>query len=185
MTEELVSFAVSPFHSNKDYSVQALEDALYDGFVAGIIANDPEYLISRGGVVPFAEKIISHSQQCMLHGDCLLNETEDPLRVYKDAFDIALCSNTFFGYLDHPFSSRYQYGWKTEEDRIEAHIELIDYMRYNADVLFVNENECLSFMVDKSNTNLLFDQNKIQMKRPKNKKSTLRVGYSINGQVFG
>lgn len=185
VTEELVPFAVSPFHSNKNYSVRALEDALYDGFVGGIIANDPEYLMARGGVVPFAEKIISHSQQCMLHGDCLLHEAEDSLRVYKEAFDIAVKSNTFFGYLDHPFSPRYQYGWKTETQRIDAHMALIHYMQSNSDVLFVNENDCLGFMVDKSNTTLSSDQHKIQMKRSRDKKSTLCVGYSINGQVFG
>jgi len=178
-------FAVSPFHSNTAYSVKALEDANYAGFIGGIIANDPEYLMARGGNVPFAEKIISHSQQCMLHGDCLLKEKEDPLRMYKNAFDIALESKTFFGYLDHPFSTRYQYGWETEAQRIDAHMELIDYMRYHSDVLFVNENECLNFMIDKSNTTLTSDQNKIKKSRSQKKKSALRVGYSINGQVFG
>jgi hypothetical protein len=58
-------------------------------------------------------------------------------------------------------------------------------MRSNSDVLFVNENDCLNFMIDKSNTFLTSDQNKIKTTRSKKKKSTLRVGYSINGQECG
>jgi hypothetical protein len=68
-----VEYAVSPFHQNPPYAVQALADCGYQGFVGGIIANDPEFLIGRAGRVPFAQaQIVSHSAQCMLHGDCYL-----------------------------------------------------------------------------------------------------------------
>ncbi|MCX7124799.1 MAG: hypothetical protein NTU49_03415 [Gammaproteobacteria bacterium] len=179
-----VNFAVSPFHSNTVYSVKALEDAGFTGFIGGIIANDPEYLISRGGLVPFADKIISHSQQCMMHGDCLLKEP-DPLRIYKKAFDIAKNSKTFFGFLDHPFSPRYQYGWETEALRIKSHVDLIDYMRKESHVLFMNENQCLQFMIDKSNAEIHCDKNKNPLVRlTKEKQSEFSVAASLNQKVF-
>ena len=179
-----LQFAVSPFHSNTTYSVNALEDAGYDGFIGGIIANDPEYLMARGGAIPFAEKIISHSQQCMLHGDCLLSES-DPLRIYKKAFDHAYTSKTFFGYLDHPFSPRYQYGWITEEQRITAHIDFIQYMRSCTDVLFVNESQCLQFMIDKSNAEIHYDAlNEPKMCLNAEKQSEFSVAVSLNHKVF-
>ena len=177
-----VEYAVSPFHSNAVYSVKAMEDAQYSGFISGIIANDPEYLMARGGHVPFSENIISHSQQCMLHGDCLL-ASDDPLRLYKKSFDIAHRAETFFGFLDHPFSPRYQYGWDTEWQRINAHRELIDYMRYHADILFVNEATCLDFMIDKSNTEITYD-NKIQIHNRQSKKTVFPIGVSLNNQVY-
>lgn len=177
-------FAVSPFHSNTIYSVKAMEDAGYAGFIAGIIANDPEYLMARGGVVPFANKIVSHSQQCMMHGDCLLNE-DDPLRIYKEAFDQALLSNTFFGFLDHPFSPRYQYGWKTEAQRIAAHLELLNYMRSQSDIVFFNENACLNFMIDKSNTKIELDERNRATLMTENKQSQHPVGMSFHHKVIG
>lgn len=177
-------FAVSPFHSNKIYAVKAMEDAGYAGFIAGIIANDPEYLMARGGAVPFAEKIVSHSQQCMMHGDCLLDEA-DSLRIYKEAFDLALSSNTFFGFLDHPFSPRYQYGWKTETQRIAAHLELIHYMQSQAEVLFLNENDCLHFMIDKSNATIQLNERNQPKLIVENKQSTHPIGMSLNHKVMG
>ncbi len=178
-----VQFAVSPFHSNQHYSVQALENADYLGFVSGIIANDPEYLMARGGVVPFSQKMVSQSQQCMLHGDCLLTEA-DPLRVYKQAFNVARTSNTFFGFLDHPFSERYQYGWASEQQRLKHHSDFIDYMRTFDEVLFVNEVDCLNFMIDKSNTLIEYDiSGEPKLNLPTERRSKLPIGFSFKRQV--
>ena len=149
-SEKPVRYAVSPFHSNPEYAVRALEDAGYHGFISGIIRNDPEYLTARGGRVPFADRIISHSQQCMLHGDCLLKDDMDPLRIYKEAFEFRLSSQTFFGYLDHPFSDRYDYGWGSKERRLQAHDDYIDFILSHENIAFMNEEQCLDFMMKKN-----------------------------------
>jgi hypothetical protein len=155
-----VRYAVSPFHQNPDFVPAALARAGYRGFVGGTIANDPEYLMARAGVPPFAPPgIISHTQGCMMHGDCLLG-SGDPLRIFKAAFALARDGGQFFGYLDHPFSERYAYGWASEPDRIAAHAQLLDYMDDhpgNGPLLFVNEETCLDFIEGKASANILYD----------------------------
>ncbi|NVO15250.1 MAG: hypothetical protein HXX10_14540 [Rhodoplanes sp.] len=157
-----VRYAVSPFHQNPTYVPAALARAGYDGFVGGIIANDPEYLMARGGRVPYGPSgFISHSQACMLHGDCLLADG-DPIRIYKEAFRIARAGGQFFGYLDHPFSLRYAYGWASEEDRLSKHTEFLDFIAAECatagPLLFLNEETCLDFMLGKAATEIAYDR---------------------------
>jgi hypothetical protein len=155
-----VRYAVSPFHQNPTYVPQALARAGFDGFIGGIIANDPEYLMARGGAAPFSPPgFISHSQACMLHGDCLLAEG-DPIRIYKEAFRQAKASGQFFGYLDHPFSPRYAYGWASEPERVAVHAAFLDFIEAECTsepMLFLNEETCLDFMRGKDATEIVFD----------------------------
>lgn len=149
VTGQAVRYAVSPFHHTPVYARLALADAGYEGCIGGIICHDPDYVMARSGVAPYSPYgFIGHTQQCMLHGDCMLGG--DRLGIYKQAFDLARCSGTFFGYLDHPFSARYQYGWQSEQMRIQAHIDFIKYMRANANVLFVNASDALDFLQDRA-----------------------------------
>ncbi len=156
-----VRYAVSPFHQNPSYVPHALAKVGLDGFIGGIIANDPEYLMARGGTAPFSPPgFVSHSQACMLHGDCLLADG-DPIRIYKEAFRQAKACGQFFGYLDHPFSPRYAYGWASEPDRVAVHAAFLDFMRAecgDAPMLFVNEETCLDFMRAKDATEIVFDE---------------------------
>ncbi|KXB30120.1 polysaccharide deacetylase [Dechloromonas denitrificans] len=151
VTGQSVRYAVSPFHQSPPYALAALVDAGYYGCIGGIIRNDPEFLIARGGALAdLPAGFIGHSQQHMLHGDCLLAEG-DPLAVFKQAFDRACETRTLFGYLDHPFSARYQYGWPDETTRIAAHRALVDYIRIKAPgTLFLSENDALDFLLAKS-----------------------------------
>jgi len=149
-----VKYAVSPFHQNPVISVQALADSGLGGFISGIICNDPEYLVARGGEVPFAPSgFVTHSQQCMLHGDCML-EGDDPLSIFKQSFDIARQGQALFGFLDHPFSPRYAYGWQSEDQRCEAHGEFIDYIKASGNVLFLNEHQALGWIAMKNSIEL-------------------------------
>jgi len=155
-----VSYAVSPFHQNPTYVPSALTRAGYQGFVGGTICNDPEYLMARGGAVPYGSAgFVSHSQSCMLHGDCMLSGS-DPLRIYREAFRTARAGGQFFGYLDHPFSPRYSYGWASEADRLGKHADFLDFMQSDCTgkVLFVNEDTCLDFMHAKAATDINFDE---------------------------
>jgi hypothetical protein len=143
-----VVVAVSPFHQTPDYALAALADAGYLACIGGIIRNDPAFLLARSGhLAGMAEHFIGHSQQCMLHGDCMLQPGGDRLSVYKQAFDIAKQTRTFFGFLDHPFSARYQYGWSSELDRIHAHQDFISHIRSQSDrPLFLNIDQAMSFL---------------------------------------
>jgi hypothetical protein len=144
-----VRHAVSPFHRNPPHVPCALARAGYEGFIGGSIANDPEYLMARAGTPPFSPPdFVSHSQSCMLHGDSMLSEG-DPLRIFKQAFGLARDSGEFFGYLDHPFSDRYAYGWPDEETRIAAHARFLEFLDAGSGddpLLFVNEETCLDFV---------------------------------------
>lgn len=146
-----VKYAVSPFHQAPDYALSALCDAGYQGCIGGIIKNDPEFLLARGGqLVNLPAGFIGHSQQTMLHGDCMLTNG-DPLMIFKKSFDYAKNSHTFFGYLDHPFSARYQYGWQDEKTRILAHQYLIQYIRETTEKpIFMNECQALDFIRNKT-----------------------------------
>jgi hypothetical protein len=146
-----VDYAVAPFHQSPAYALAALADVGYRGCVGGIIRNDPEFLLARGGVLAgLPEGFIGHSQQCMLHGDCLL-ATGDPLAVYKNACDRAIETRTLFGYLDHPFSTRYQYGWMDEATRLAAHRQLVVHMRSRAAApLFLSEAQAMDFLAAKA-----------------------------------
>ena len=147
VTGVTVHYAVSPFHQSPSYALAGLCDAGYLGCIGGIIRNDPEFLLARGGELDGLPRgFIGHSQQTMLHGDCMLAEG-DPLRIFKAAYDRAYETKTLFGYLDHPFSPRYQYGWNDELQRIEAHRALIAHIQARADnPLFLDEIQALDFL---------------------------------------
>lgn len=141
---------VSPFHQTPVFVPPLLVQAGYEGFIGGVVSAEPDYILARGGIVPGAAfPFVSHAQQCMVHGDCLLAEG-DPLAVYKRAFDAALATSAIFGFLDHPFSPRYSYGWLDEAQRLQAHAAFLDYIQASAQpvggVWFVNEDQCLDLV---------------------------------------
>ena len=66
-----------------------MEFSGYQGFVGGIIKNDPYVLLARAGKTPYSDKIITMSNQCMLHGDIMkkkksINTFMRQLKVLKD-----------------------------------------------------------------------------------------------------
>ena len=145
-TGKTVRYAVSPFHQTPSYARDGLADAGYAGCIGGIIRNDPDFLMARAGVPPGGGVgFIGHSQQCMLHGDCML-ASGDPLAIFKQAFTMAMRGGAFFGYLDHPFSPRYQYGWDNEPQRVAAHRDYVAWIKGHEKVLFANENDAMDFL---------------------------------------
>ena len=170
-------YAVSPFHQSPPYALEGLCDAGYLGCIGGIIRNDPEFLLARGGeLVGLPRGFIGHSQQTMLHGDCLLEEG-DPLRIFKAAYDRARETRTLFGYLDHPFSERYQYGWKDEGQRIEAHQQFVRHIQLRASKpLFFDENQAMNFLRAKATIEITKDGDKFCCKSAK---TTDRIGYGV------
>ena len=179
-TGHSVRYAVSPFHQTPDYARAALADVGYEGCIGGIIRNDPDFLMARGGTPPdSSEGFIGHSQQCMLHGDCML-EGGEPLKIFKQAFDYAKAGRALFGYLDHPFSERYQYGWLSEQQRITMHEEFISYMKKSGSVLFCNEDEAMDFIRYKTSVSVVNDGERLQINSPSthHSKWTVAVEYA-------
>lgn len=175
---ENIRYAVSPFHQTPLYALQALARADYAGCIGGIVNCDPEFFIARGGeLYDCPQGFVGHSQSCMLHGDCLLDEG-DPLAIYKQAFDIAKRGRALFGFLDHPFSPRYAYGWQSESDRVKAHEDFIRYIRTQGNILFLNENDAMDFIRDKSAIYLSLDlEGYVQYQLPDRMKFEVMIEY--------
>jgi hypothetical protein len=147
-------YAVSPFHQNPPYAVNALADAGYRGFVGGTIHNDPEFLLGRAGRVPFAKKpIVSHSQQCMLHGDCYHRYCRS-LAPYEESFSIHMKAGAIFGYLDHPFGPEYSYGWDSEAERLEVHERFLHHILAVDGLWWCSLADCLGFLVQRDSARL-------------------------------
>jgi hypothetical protein len=182
VTGNPVRYAVSPFHQSPPYAMRGLADAGYEGCIGGIIRNDPEFLTARGGALAgMPTGFIGHSQQCMLHGDCLL-KAGDPLAIFKQAFDLAYETNTLFGYLDHPFSDRYAYGWPDEAVRIDAHEKFIAYMRSRTQrPLFMHEEAALDFLKFRSLTRVIEEGGVFRILTPSGDAIPLTLGVEFRG----
>jgi len=146
------SYAVSPFHQTPPYAIEGLVDAGFAGCIGGAISGDPAFNMARSGRLAGAPAgFVGLSGQCMLHGDCLLEG--DPISHYRQAFDLAFESGTAFFYLDHPFSSRYQYGWRDEAQRIGAHRELLAHIGRRATrPLFLSAGDAMDFVAQRAAT---------------------------------
>lgn len=177
-------FAVSPFHQNPRFAVMALKNAGYKGFVGGSIHNDPEYMLGRAGVVPFIDEMVSISQQCMLHGDCY-HQYGNNIDPYKECFDEYYVGKGLFGYLDHPFSAEYQYGWVSEIERIRVHEELIHYIKQHDNVWYCNLHEAMNFILEKSRICVGIDEmDKVYIKKRGAFSYRIKVVYKNQHFVF-
>ncbi|MHB8481838.1 MAG: polysaccharide deacetylase family protein [Nitrospiria bacterium] len=166
---EDVKYAVSPFHQNPAYALEALADVGYRGFIGGIIYNDPEFLLGRAGQVPVVKKkLISLSQQCMLHGDCY-HRYGNSIDIYKESFKHHVASGSIFGYLDHPFSKEYSYGWKGEEERIGAHKELLEFMLSFGNIWRCSISQCLDFLMMRDSASIIVEGSELEVKYDRSK----------------
>lgn len=155
-----VRFAVSPFHQNPAHAVRALGDAGYAAFVGGSIAWDPEFLVGRSGRVPGAD-VVTHSQQCMLHGDCWRRQGKS-IDMWSESFERHAAVGALFGALDHPFSERYQYGWESESERIGAHAALLDRVLGDG-VWLPSLGEALAFLVARADSTLELADGRVRL----------------------
>jgi hypothetical protein len=174
------SYAVSPFHQNPRMALPKLVRAGIDGFIGGIICNDPEYLMARGGAVPFCEGMVSHSEQCMFHGDCI-HPHGDSLAVYFEALENAIRTETFFGYLDHPFSN-YHYGWRSEEARLKAHEEFLIRIRNTPGLLKASSKDTLDFMFDRDQARITWSSDKFRIQFQGERRSSWPMKARLHGK---
>jgi len=131
-------YAVSPFHHLTWEALEVLNDLNFKGVIAGISSSHHEFLIIKGGSIHKKIDTLVHSQQCMIHGDCLTQTRK--VNTYLDAF--SLYSNLGFstGYLDHPISERYDYGWINLERQVKTHNQIIEYL-LNNNIKFISQKE--------------------------------------------
>jgi hypothetical protein len=178
-------YAISPFHHTPGYARKGLADSGYQGCVGGIISNDPDFVMARAGRPPHSQQgFIGHTQQCMLHGDCML-KNGDALAIFKRAYEQAKISKTFFGYLDHPFSPRYQYGWITEADRIQAHLEFIDYIQKSSEkIVFLNQNDALDFLSMKSQVQVEELDGRVHITSPVNIQHQFKIALQYGNHQY-
>jgi hypothetical protein len=109
--------------------------------------------------------IMTHSQQCMLHGDCYHN-AGNSIDIYKESFSNHLKSRTFFGFLDHPFSD-YQYGWLSEKERCDVHQEFLTFIKSHKNIWHANLIEAMNFLWVKSYTKVNVINGKLKVEIPK------------------
>jgi hypothetical protein len=151
-------YAVSPFHQNPRFAIKALADTGYKGFIGGSIRNDPEFLLGRAGWVPFINPpIVSHSQQCMLHGDCF-RRYGNSIDTYVESLMLHTQARAIFGYLDHPFGPEYTYGWTSEEKRLRVHEQFISHMLSIHDLWWGSLVDCMDFLVRRGSAKLWIDE---------------------------
>lgn len=173
--------AVSPFHTNPTYAMQGVEAAGFTGVVSGIIHNDPEYLLGRAGIAPGTGHLVTISEQSMLHGDCYAQQGS--VAVHADALEIQRAARGIFGYLDHPFSARYQYGWSDKTQRLEAHKELVAAIRACPGAWFWSQGECFAFVRDLMGIRLETDRAGQVVAHGVNTASQYRPEYRLRGET--
>lgn len=148
VTGKSPEFAVAPFHHTPAFAMEALATAGFKGCVGGTMAGYQEACLARAGQIDPSNMFVMQSQQCMLHGHTI-SLSGDPLKIPKFGALLAQRSQSWFGYLDHPFSDRYQYDWPSEDKRCSIHLNLINYLKGLPDTLFANEQDALSFIYGK------------------------------------
>jgi hypothetical protein len=99
----------------------------------------------------------------MLHGGCQLKAADDHLSVYKKSARVAINSGAIFGYLDHPFSPRYQYGWESEQSRVNVHRDWIEYLNDFGNVLFESEESVLDHIRAKAGVGIRLEHGAVRV----------------------
>ena len=174
------NFAVSPFHHTPSYALKALTDSGYLGCIGGISTFDPEFLMAKGGIThSLTKSFVGHSQQHMLHGDCLLQDNNG-LNTYFESYQLALASNRIYGYLDHPFSERYSYGWKNEQVRMNAHSDLIMHIiETTKKPLFLSEDSVMNFLLSKAKIHVEYKSDEIKFKKSSSDSSSSKYSFRV------
>lgn len=139
-------FAVSPFHHLTWDALEILEEMKFKGVVAGISSSHHEFLTARGGLIDKEFNILFHSQQCMLHGDCLSPQRK--IDDYLYAFSLYSKLGFSIGFLDHPISQRYDYGWGSKDRQVNSHKKIIEFL-LKEKIKFVSQEEMFNRLKSK------------------------------------
>ena len=100
------------------------------------------------------------------------------------ALDLQRAARGIFGYLDHPFSERYQYGWESKEQRLGAHHKLVEAIRARPDVWFWNQRQCFDFVKALMRVTLVTDDTGSVTVRGAEPSEAFRMEYRYRGALF-
>lgn len=81
--------------------------------------------------------------------------------------------NSIFGYLDHPFSNEYQYGWLSEDERLNAHFKLLTTLK-KWNIKFFSLCDAMKYVYERSKTNIIDDNGRYILSNRN------ELGYSYN-----
>ncbi len=174
-------YAVSPFHHLTTEAIEVLNEQNYKGVVSGICSSHHEFLIMKGGSINENLNIILHSQQCMVHGDCITDKRS--IDDYLNNFYLFSQIGYSMGFLDHPISKRYDYGWNKQQRQINAHKQIIEYLLLK-DISFISQKEIFERLKAKDELNIeilqINNQHNIFIKN----KSKFYLSISLGGQRY-
>lgn len=170
-----VEFIVAPFHHTPYFTYNVLNDLNIKGLIGGINKNYPQDISFRSGFYNEEIKVLLNNQQCMMHGD--INPFSDKIDNYKKSFMISYRNKRAFGYLDHPFSKRYSYGWKNEELRLKTHRKFLKFIKKKKNIIFFNQNDFMNFLYTKSQIKIKNESNKFKIYKKKFKKYFFTIIY--------
>lgn len=140
-----VSGFVAPFHHLPTCAARAVVDAGYR-YVIGALSTRHSYNVSfRAGSLSssLGYRVVFHNQQLMLHG--AIANLRDSFSRLTRVFDFKRSSSSIISYLDHPFSSRYDYGWGSEIQRLRYHEKIIEEL-LGRGYLFVTLDKLAEFL---------------------------------------
>ena len=174
-------YAVSPFHHLTKEAIEVLNEQDYKGVVAGICSSHHDFLIIKGGSINEKLNIILHCQQCMLHGDCL--SSTRPIDDYLKNFSLFSKIGYSIGFLDHPISKRYDYGWNNHQRQIDTHKKIIEHL-LSKNIKFVNQREIFERLKAKDDLKIKkFETIKEQIILIKNE-SKFNLSISLGGKSY-
>jgi len=170
-----VEFVVAPFHHTPNFVYDVLNDLNIKGIIGGINKNYPQDISFRSGFYNERIKVLLNNQQCMMHGD--IHPQSNKIDNYKKSFLISYKNKRAFGYLDHPFSERYSYGWNNEKLRLETHRKFLKFIKRKKKIIFLNQNDFMNFLYTRSQINITIDPSKFKIQKKKFKKYFFSIIY--------
>ena len=174
-------YAVSPFHHLTWAALEVLNELEFKGIIAGISSSHHEFLIVKGGSIHEKLGILVHSQQCMIHGDCLTKARK--IDSYLDGFSLYSKLGFSTGYLDHPISKRYDYGWINSERQIKTHQQIIEYL-INKNIKFIGQKELFKRLAAKEKIQIKTINKKDSYSLEIKNESKVCVSIKFGGESF-
>ena len=148
--EYTVEYAISPFHDMPHYLVPALEKCQYKGIVGGISSKYTDYLTLTSGQISYKSDVTFINQQCMLHGQTH-QMTSDSWQISLSYFlESSIRIGKSSGYLDHPISERYCYGWINSNNQVDFHSKFVNILLAN-NIKFISQNDLFERIRAKQN----------------------------------
>ena len=106
-----------------------------------------------------------------------------PIHLSKQSFQNHYQTNTFFGFLDHPFSD-YKYGWSSEEERLDAHDKFLKFMKRFEAIWFANIIQTMEFLWVKANTKVWIENNQLKWSLPDHNYDIPSLQATWKGKVY-